>query len=133
SAYLHQFTCGKYHRIWTRLGEKTLLVDDDKQHAFRVEQLSSGTKEQVFLSIRLAMIRDFARNGTELPMVLDDVTVNFDQTRLEAAAKTLLDVSSQGQQILLLTCHLHFAQLFQQQGHEPIWLPALRESQWQPR
>jgi len=132
SAYLQQFTCGKYTRIWTRLGEKALLVDDEKKQAFRVEQLSSGTKEQVFLSVRLAMIRDFARQGTELPMVLDDVTVNFDQTRLEAAAKTLLDVAAQGQQILLLTCHLHFAQLFQQQGHEPIWLPALRaESQWQ--
>ncbi len=130
SAYLKQFTCGKYGRIWTRLGEKALLVDDDKNQSFRVEQLSSGTREQVFLSVRLAMVRDFSRQGIELPMVLDDVTVNFDQTRTEAAAKTLLDVAAQGQQILLLTCHLHFAQLFQQQGHEPIWLPALRaESQ----
>ncbi len=126
SAYLQQFTIGKYTRIWTRLGEKALLVDDEKGQAFRVEQLSSGTREQVFLSVRLAMIRDFARQGIEMPMVLDDVTVNFDQSRTEAAARTLMDVSAQGQQILLLTCHLHFAQLFQQQGHEPIWLPALR-------
>jgi len=132
SEYLRQFTCGKYTKIWTRLGEKALLVDDERGQVFRVEQLSSGTREQVFLSVRLAMIRDFARNGTELPMVLDDVTVNFDQTRTEAAARTLLDVAERGQQILLLTCHLHFAQIFQQQGHEPIWLPALRaESQVQ--
>lgn len=126
SAYLQQLTCNKYSRIWTRLGEKALLVNDDQNQSLRVEHLSSGTREQVFLAVRLAMIRDFARKGTELPMVLDDVTVNFDQTRTEAAAQTLMDVARQGQQILLLTCHLHFAQIFQQQGHEPIWLPALR-------
>jgi len=126
SSLLSQLTCGKYSRIWTRLGEKALLVDDDHGHSLRVEHLSSGTREQVFLAVRLAMIQDFARKGTELPMVLDDVTVNFDQSRTEAAAQTLMDVAKQGQQILLLTCHLHFAQIFQQQGHEPIWLPALR-------
>lgn len=126
SSLLSQLTCGKYSRIWTRLGEKALLVDDDQGQSLRVEHLSSGTREQVFLAVRLAMIRDFARKGTELPMVLDDVTVNFDQSRTEAAAQTLMDVAKQGQQILVLTCHLHFAQIFQQQGHEPIWLPALR-------
>jgi len=126
SSLLSQLTCGKYIRIWTRLGEKSLLVDDDQKQSLRVEHLSSGTREQVFLAVRLAMIRDFARKGIELPMVLDDVTVNFDQSRTEAAAQTLMDVAKQGQQILLLTCHLHFAQIFQQQGHEPIWLPALR-------
>lgn len=132
SHYLQRFTLGKYTRIWTRLGEKALLVDDDQGQSLRVEHLSSGTREQVFLSIRLAMIRDFARKGTELPIVLDDVTVNFDQTRTEAAAQTLMEVAQQGQQILVLTCHLHFAQIFQQKGHEPIWLPALRaESQLQ--
>ncbi|WP_437187235.1 AAA family ATPase [Planctomicrobium sp. SH668] len=126
SDYLKQLTVGKYNRIWTRLGEKALLVDDDQKQSLRVEHLSSGTREQVFLAVRLAMIRDFARKGTELPIVLDDVTVNFDQTRTEAAAHTLMEVAQQGQQILLLTCHLHFAQIFQQKGHEPIWLPALR-------
>jgi len=126
SGLLSQLTCKKYSRIWTRLGEKALFVDDDQNQSLRVEHLSSGTREQVFLAIRLAMIRDFARKGIELPMVLDDVTVNFDQTRTEAAAQTLMEVAKQGQQILLLTCHLHFAQIFQQQGHEPVWLPALR-------
>jgi len=126
SSLLSRLTCGKYSRIWTRLGEKALFVDDDQNQSLRVEHLSSGTREQVFLAVRLAMIRDFSRKGTELPMVLDDVTVNFDQTRTEAAAHTLMEVAKQGQQILLLTCHLHFAQIFQQQGHEPIWLPALR-------
>jgi uncharacterized protein YhaN len=131
SESLRRLTCHKYQKIWTRLGEKALFVDDENGQSLRVEQLSSGTREQVFLSVRLAMIKDFARQGIELPLVLDDVTVNFDQSRTEAAVQTLSEVASSGQQIMLLTCHLHLAQLFQDRGLEPIWLPALREAQYQ--
>lgn len=124
--YLSQLTCGKYRNIWTPLNEKVLLVDDDAKQAFRVDQLSSGTREQVFLALRLAMIKDFATQGIELPMILDDVTVNFDQIRTEAAVETLLRVAGQGQQIMMFTCHLHLAHLFEQDGIEPVWLPAHR-------
>jgi uncharacterized protein YhaN len=123
SRYLQQLTCGRYHNIWTQLGDRTLFIDDDQGHSLRVEQLSSGTREQVFLSIRLAMIDGFAKQGMELPLVLDDVTVNFDQIRTEAAVRTLLDVAQRGQQLLLFTCHLHVTHLFQQEGIEPTFLP----------
>lgn len=123
SDYLQQLTCNKYRKVWTPLGERSLLVDDDAGQAFRVEQLSSGTREQVFLSLRLAMIKDFAAQGVELPMILDDVTVNFDQIRTEAAVETLLNVADSGQQIMLFTCHLHLAHLFESENIEPIWLP----------
>ena len=126
SEYLRKLTCGNYHNIWTPLGERALLVDDDHGHALRVEHLSSGTREQVFLAVRLAMIRNFAQHGTELPMILDDVTVNFDQVRTEAAVQTLMNVADQGQQILLFTCHLHLAHMFENQGVESVWLPNQR-------
>lgn len=123
SEYLSQLTCGKYRNVWTPLGEKILLVDDETEQSLRVEQLSSGTREQVFLSLRLAMIKDFAAQGIELPMILDDVTVNFDQIRTEAAVETLLNVADEGQQIMLFTCHLHLANLFENENIEPVWLP----------
>ncbi len=123
SEYLSQLTCEKYQNVWTPLGEKVLFVDDDTDQSLRVEQLSSGTREQVFLSLRLAMIKDFAARGVELPLILDDVTVNFDQIRTEAAVETLLNVADSGQQIMLFTCHLHLAHLFENDGIEPVWLP----------
>lgn len=123
---LRQLTCQKYSSIWAPLGERRLMVDDDAGASLTIEQLSSGTREQVFLALRLAMIRDFADQGIELPMVLDDVTVNFDQIRTEAAVETLLNVVDRGQQVMLLTCHLHLAHLFEQEGVEPVWLPAHR-------
>jgi uncharacterized protein YhaN len=126
--FLESLTLGKYHRLWTQLGRRQLFVDEENGTPRPAEQLSGGTREQLFLAIRLAMVRAFARQGVELPMVLDDVTVNFDQQRSEAAVKTLLDFVGDGQQVLVFTSHLHFAQMFQKHGIEPVMLPA-RERQ----
>ncbi len=123
SQYLDRLTCGKYPNVWSPLGERHLCIDDDAEQTLRIEQLSTGTREQLFLALRLAMIRRFADEGIELPMVLDDVFVNFDQIRTEAAVDTILDFADQGQQILLFTCHLHLAHMFEAKGVDPAWLP----------
>jgi uncharacterized protein YhaN len=122
--FLQKLTLGKYNHLWTPLGRKQLFVDDDQRDSRPAEQLSGGTREQLFLSIRLAMVKAFAKNGIDLPMVLDDVTVNFDQDRSEAAVETLLDFTRSGQQLLVFTSHLHYAKLFEKRGIKPIYLPS---------
>ena len=126
SSYMHRMTAGRYHRIWAPLGEDFLCIDDEYGRTFRVEQLSGGTREQLFLSVRFALVREFARRGTELPLVMDDLFVNFDQERTEAAVDCLMDVAAEGQQILFFTCHEHLAQLFQTREVAPLWLPGHR-------
>ena len=121
--YLEQLTAGRYRTLWTPLGERRLRVEGEDGRALRVEELSNGTREQLFLAVRLALVREFAEQGIELPMVLDDILVNFDQSRTEAAIDTLIDFARSGQQILFFTCHLHLAHLFEARGVEPIWLP----------
>lgn len=123
SQYMHQMTSGRYHRIWAPLGEDFLCIDDEYGQTFRVEQLSGGTREQLFLAIRFALVREFARRGIELPLVMDDLFVNFDQERTEAAADCLLQVAAEGQQVLFFTCHEHIAHMFQRKNVEPLWLP----------
>jgi uncharacterized protein YhaN len=123
SQYMHRMTAGRYHRIWAPLGEDFLCIDDEYGQTFRVEQLSGGTREQLFLAIRFALVREFARRGVELPLVMDDLFVNFDQERTEAAADCLLDVAAEGQQVLFFTCHEHIARMFQNRKVEPLWLP----------
>ena len=123
SEYLQDLTLDRYQNIWSPLEGRTLVVDDDQHQSLRVEQLSSGTREQVFLAIRMAMIDGMTEQGRELPLILDDVTVNFDQIRSEAAVKTLLQAAEEGQQVLLFTCHLHLMQLFQANGVEAVCLP----------
>jgi DNA repair exonuclease SbcCD ATPase subunit len=126
SKYLKQLTAGKQSNIWTPLGERQLMVDDQDGHTLTVEQLSGGTREQLFLSIRFALVDEFRRQGIELPMILDDVIVNFDQQRAEAAAETLLELTERGHQILFFTCHAHLAQMFESRGAKLIRLPENR-------
>jgi uncharacterized protein YhaN len=113
SGYLARLTGGRYHRVWTPLGEETLRVDDSAGHALPIEVLSRGTREQLFLSLRMALVGLYARRGATMPFVLDDVLVNFDSERGRAAAAVLRDFAAAGHQLLVFTCHDHLATLFE--------------------
>ncbi len=112
SGFLDRLTQGRYGRVWTPLGEKALRVDDADGNSLPVEVLSRGTREQLFLSLRLAIAGSYARRGATLPLVLDDVLVNFDADRAKAAATVLRDFADQGHQMLVFTCHEHILRLF---------------------
>jgi len=112
SGYLERFTGGRYCRVWTPLGEDVLKVDDAEGRPLPVEVLSRGTREQLFLSLRLALAGSYARAGAGLPLVLDDVLVNFDAARAKAAARVLRDFAGEGHQLLVFTCHEHVVKLF---------------------
>ncbi|MGD9719790.1 MAG: AAA family ATPase [Pirellulales bacterium] len=123
STYLARLTRGRYVRVWTPLGEHRLLVNDDRGQSLNVELLSRGTREQLFLALRLALISSYARRGVRLPLVLDDVLVNFDAARARAAAVVLRDFARTGHQLLIFTCHEHIARMFRQLKAEVRELP----------
>ena len=112
SGYLDRLTQGRYRRVWTPLGEDVLRVDDAQDNSLPVEVLSRGAREQLFLSLRLALAACYARRGAPLPLVLDDVLVNFDAARAKAAAAVLRDFAAAGHQVLVFTCHEHILKLF---------------------
>ena len=145
--YLAQLTGGRYRKVWSPLGERTLLVEDRAGAALTPDALSGGTREQLYLAIRLGLMDHVAEadetaggleidgNGLDLrpPVVLDDVLVNFDQLRTEAALDTLRTFCAPrenadgtvrpARQVLFFTCHLHLAHLFEAGGVDPVWLP----------
>ena len=112
SGYLRRLTDERYVRVWTPLGEDVLYVEDDQGESLSVDVLSRGTREQLFLSLRLALVARLARHGTQLPLVLDDVLVNFDAGRAKAAARVLRDFAKAGHQLLVFTCHEHIWRMF---------------------
>lgn len=119
SGYLDRLTQGRYHRVWTPLGQQVLRVDDSDGNSLPVEVLSRGTREQLFLSLRLALTSSYARRGASLPLVLDDVLVNFDSDRAKAAAEVLRDFAATGHQLIVFTCHEHMLKLFKSL-HVPV-------------
>ena len=124
SRFLERLTEGRHRHIWAPLGEQRLCVDDERGNSFHVEQLSNGAREQLFLAVRLALVEHFTARGVKLPLVLDDVIVNFDRQRTDSALGVLTDFAARGQQIVLLTCHSHIADELQHRGIMPIRLPA---------
>ncbi len=123
SGYLNRLTRGRYRRVWTPLGEDSLRVDDSEGNALSIETLSRGTREQLFLALRLALAASYARRGAPLPLVLDDVLVNFDADRAQAAAELLRDFAESGHQLLVFTCHEHVFELFRALGVPSAQLP----------
>jgi uncharacterized protein YhaN len=127
STYLSRLSEGKYTRIWTRLTGEELLVDNAEEETISVDKLSRGTREAVYLSLRLALVGAYARRGAVIPMVLDDVLVNFDGRRAHAAAELLCDFSRNGYQILMFTCHDHMRDMFKSLGADVRTLPSHRD------
>lgn len=115
SRFFEELTDGHYVRIWTPLTDMSLRVDMHSGDSLPLDLLSCGTREAVFLSLRLALAADFARRGIMLPLVLDDVLVNFDRQRAAAAARVLAQFAQQGHQVLVFTCHEHIVELFSSQ------------------
>lgn len=75
------------------------IRDDDTKLGRR--ELSRATAEQLFLSMRIARIRDI---DTSLPVVVDDAMTNFDPAHQRRTLQTL-DELARTNQIFLLTCH----------------------------
>ena len=123
SNYLERLTEGKYKRIWTKLIGEELLVDNRDDETIPVDKLSRGTREAVYLSLRLALVGAYSRRGATIPMILDDVLVNFDGQRALAAAEVLYDFSRNGHQILMFTCHEHMRDMFHSLGADVRILP----------
>jgi hypothetical protein len=112
SEFLCQISGGQYTRIWTKLSENVLLVDNAEGEALPVEVLSRGTRECVYLGLRLALVTAYSRRGAVLPLVLDDVLVNFDAARAREAAAALKSFSEKGFQVMMFTCHDHIRDMF---------------------
>ena len=95
-----------------------VVVKRDGQQ-LRPDLLSKGTQQQLYLSIRLALVAEFAKRTAPLPLIMDDCLVNFDPKRAAAVAGLLAERSADGQ-CLLFTCHPETAELMARQTAGPV-------------
>lgn len=105
SEYLSTITDGAYTE---------LLINPEMQISIRIPQtqalnqdpermLSKGTVDQIYLSLRLAMINILSEDAEQIPMVLDDPFAHYDDTRVHSAMKLMAEVGEHSQ-VLLFTC-----------------------------
>src|SRR5262249_16871423 len=72
--------------------------------------LSDGTRDQLFLALRLAGIEQHLLDREPVPLIIDDVLVNFDDARAGSTLKCLVELAAKTQ-VLLFTHHRHVVDL----------------------
>ncbi len=78
--------------------------------AVPVEGMSEGTRDQLYLALRLAAIEQRQGNHEPMPLILDDLLITFDDDRARAILPLLRNLAGTTQ-ILLFTHHRHLLYL----------------------
>ena len=115
--FFTEITEGRYQQVYAPLGEKTITVTDADGRTKQPSELSRGTREQLFLSLRFGLIRELVQRTEPLPVVVDEILVNFDPDRALRAAVAFTELSSTNQ-VLVFTCHPTVVELFRNAASE---------------
>ncbi len=113
-ALFAKLTLGSFADLRVDLNEKdeTVLmgVRPDGQPSVDIKGMSVGTVDQLYLALKLALLDYYLQSHPALPLVLDDLLIQFDDERACAALATLADVSRRTQ-VLFFTHHEHLVEL----------------------
>ncbi len=107
-------TGGRYSGVVIDFDEDRQILKAARADGERLsmEQLSTGRRDQLFLALRLAAIEGHLENGEPLPVIVDDILIQFDDEAAAATFKLLADLS-QRTQVLFLTHHEHLLDVVQ--------------------
>jgi uncharacterized protein YhaN len=76
----------------------------------RVEGMSDGTADQLYLALRLASLETYLKNNEPMPFIVDDIMIRFDDKRATAALQVLAELSTKTQ-VIFFTHHQHLVEL----------------------
>ncbi|WP_448375717.1 ATP-binding protein [Fervidobacterium sp.] len=121
-----ELTDGRYINISYERNEGIgrITLTDKSGNIFTPEQISAGTYDQLYFSIRLALAEHlFGKNsGEKAFFILDDPFVRYDKNRLEKQIKKLVDLSNQGWQFLYFTAKDEVVEIGEKTGIDIIKL-----------
>jgi uncharacterized protein YhaN len=125
SGHLEHLTGGRYDR---------LLVDEAHSDGLFLlmgpglpapvalaPPVSSGTLEQAYLSLRLAIVDHLDQGQERLPLFIDEAFVNWDRSRRDRGLDVLADLAA-ARQIFVFTCHPGLARALRERGAHQVAL-----------
>jgi uncharacterized protein YhaN len=118
-SYLEHLTGGRYERLVvdeTADGNLFHLVGPGLPAPVPLAPpVSTGTLEQAYLSLRLAIVDHLDQGGERLPLFIDEVFVNWDRERQHRGLEVLSAVSGE-RQVFVFTCHPGVAEELERRG-----------------
>ena len=97
-------TGGKYQSMSISKSFEIAVEKADTFGGKEIDYLSSGTADQAYLSLRLAVCELMAQDGNLFPVLLDDALAQYDDNRTKTALEFFNEYSKNGQ-IIMFTCH----------------------------
>ncbi|MCI7567997.1 MAG: AAA family ATPase [Desulfovibrio sp.] len=118
SSLFESITGGQWSGISASLESRELHILSASGESVDPDILSRGAQEQAYLALRLAYIQNHAAQATPLPIIMDDVLVNFDPERARRAARAFVDLCEgrhgPAHQLIYFTCHPHVAEMLRE-------------------
>jgi uncharacterized protein YhaN len=122
SELFSNLTLGDYSGLTTGFGDNdksVLLAIRRNRENIEIDGLSDGTRDQLYLALRLAAIEHHVETVSPCPVILDDILINADNARASATLKVLCDLARRTQ-VLFFTHHRHLEQLGREAGAQIV-------------
>jgi uncharacterized protein YhaN len=114
-------TLGRYQSVtlgFDGSDEPILKCVNAEGREIGIEALSDGTRDQLYLSLRIASLEQYFKHNKPMPLVLDDAFIHFDDQRAKAALETLAAFASTTQ-VLFFTHHRRMLELLRDNNNTP--------------
>ncbi|MCA9213894.1 MAG: AAA family ATPase [Planctomycetales bacterium] len=108
-----RLTCGEFAGIRTDYdGDHPVIVGirQATSDLIHVAAMSDGTRDQLYLALRLAYVEKQLADHEPMPFIVDDILVHFDDARSQATLEVLAELSKKTQ-VIFFTHHLHLTEL----------------------
>lgn len=113
-------TLNKYHDVTVDYNEKDepiLVGIREDGERVSIEGMSDGTKDQLYLALRLASIEKYVQENEPIPFIVDDILIHFDDERAKETLKVLLELSKKTQ-VIFFTHHSRLIELMKDIANE---------------
>ena len=121
-----ELTNGAYSKLQTQIdgAAETLLALDASGMAKQAQDMSKGTRFQLYLALRAAAYEQLADQDAALPFFCDDIFETFDEERTRSACRVMERVGRRGQAIYL-THHQHVVDIAREVCGESVQIHSI--------
>ncbi|WP_254526118.1 AAA family ATPase [Natrinema caseinilyticum] len=99
---LATITRGRYRLDFDENEAEFRAFDESKQKGLALDELSSGTRVQVLLAVRIAFVEQ-QEQGVRIPLLLDETLANTDDRRAKTIIESTIELARNGRQVFYFT------------------------------
>ncbi|NBC29187.1 MAG: hypothetical protein GVY29_04250 [Spirochaetes bacterium] len=101
-ALFRRITQGRYRLTFDHENASFAAYDTRKERGMALRELSSGTRVQLLLAVRVAFVT-VQEQGQRLPLILDETLANSDDEKAQAIIEAVQEISADGRQVFYFT------------------------------